>query len=156
MNNYWRTNYVGGQGDEFTFRYVITSGSKLTPGKMSRFGWGQMTPIEVDKISTNDKIYGQSHSANESERSFLNVDSRDVVLINWKRAQDNHGTIMCFMELNGKSENVKINTPLVQLDSVWLCDAMERNKLSLPVSGNGFSFFIKPFHILTIRINRSL
>ena len=28
MNNYWHTNYVAGQGGDFTFRYVLTSGEE--------------------------------------------------------------------------------------------------------------------------------
>ncbi len=29
MNNYWDTNYAAGQGGDFTFRYIVTSGRNL-------------------------------------------------------------------------------------------------------------------------------
>ena len=39
MNNYWDTNYAAGQGGDFTFRYVLTSGDRLDPASLSRLGW---------------------------------------------------------------------------------------------------------------------
>ena len=55
MNNYWYTNYVAGQGGDFTFRYVITSGRNLEPGQLSRLGWEEMTLLETNEIIENDK-----------------------------------------------------------------------------------------------------
>jgi alpha-mannosidase len=55
MNNYWDTNYAAGQGRDFTFRYVLTSGDHLPPASLSRLGWEEMTPAEVDKITSQDK-----------------------------------------------------------------------------------------------------
>jgi hypothetical protein len=37
MNNYWNTNYVAGQGGDFTFRYILTSASALDP--QPSHGW---------------------------------------------------------------------------------------------------------------------
>ena len=55
MNNYWDTNYAAGQGGDFTFRYVLTSGNNLEPGYLSRLGWEEMSPLEVDQITSQDK-----------------------------------------------------------------------------------------------------
>ena len=35
MNNYYYTNYATGQGGDFTFRYVLTSGNNLEPASLS-------------------------------------------------------------------------------------------------------------------------
>ena len=152
MNNYWKTNYVAAQGGEFTFRYLMTSGRALTPGKMSRFGWNEMTPIEVDRVTPNDAQYWRRSSVFSPEKSYVTVSSRNVVLSDWKRAENNRGTIMRFIEMNGTTDTVSVSTPLVRIDSVWKCDAVERDERRLPSTTTGFKFVIKPFRIETIRI----
>jgi alpha-mannosidase len=152
MNNYWNTNYVAAQGGKFTFRYVMTSGRDLTPAEMSRFGWNEMTPIEVDRVTPNDARYWRRSSMFKPEKSFLKMNSRDVVLSDWKRAQNNRGTIMRFIEMNGSTDTVRVSTPLVHIGSVWECDAMERDERKLTLTSSGFKFIIKPFQIETIRV----
>ncbi len=152
MNNYWNTNYVAAQGGKFTFRYVMTSGRDLTPAEMGWFGWNEMTPIEVDRVTPNDARYWRRSSMFKPEKSFLKMNSRDVVLSDWKRAQNNRGTIMRFIEMNGSTDTVCVSTPLVQVRSVWECDAMERDERKLPLTTSGFKFIIKPFQVETIRV----
>ena len=41
MNNYWDTNYAAGQGGDFTFRYVLTSGDHLQPARPEPPGVGR-------------------------------------------------------------------------------------------------------------------
>ena len=60
MNNYWDTNYAAGQGGEFTFRYVLTSGSNLAPAYLSRLGWEEMSPLEINQITSQDKALQHS------------------------------------------------------------------------------------------------
>jgi hypothetical protein len=55
MNNYYFTNYAAGQGGDFTFRYVLTSGRNLQPAHLSRLGREEMSPLEVDQITSQDK-----------------------------------------------------------------------------------------------------
>ena len=49
MENYWDTNYAAGQGGQFTFRYVLTSGDHLAPAAMTRLGWEEMAPPRSTK-----------------------------------------------------------------------------------------------------------
>jgi hypothetical protein len=54
MNNYWDTNYVAGQGGDFSFRYVITSASGIVAPTLTRMGWEALTPLETDEIKYQD------------------------------------------------------------------------------------------------------
>jgi hypothetical protein len=152
MNNYWHTNYAAGQGGDFTFRYVFTSGGELDPGQLSRAGWEEMTPLETNEIIQNDKEVSPPRPLNAAKDSFLQVSQSNVVLVNWKRAEDGEGTVMRFLEVAGKESTVDVQTPLLDVQSAWMCDAVERKQGPLSVSPHGFEFPVKPFQIVTVRL----
>jgi alpha-mannosidase len=152
MNNYWTTNYVGGQGGDFVFRYVLASGKNLSPVGLSRLGWEAMTDLEVNEIFPQDRVDDAPRPLPAAQSSFLQVDRTNIVLTAWKEAEDKKGTILRFTELNGESSKVKVTTPIVDLQSAWICNAVEECKSPLPVSQHAFTFDIKPFQIVTLRI----
>jgi len=152
MNNYWRVNYAGGQGGEFKFKYVLTSGSKIPNSGLSRFGWSEMTPFEVDLGNIDESVSKKRNLELKSEESYLDINSNDVILVNWKKAEDNTGTIMRFLEIGGKAEEVKVKIPLGKINSIFQCDAVERNIKTLPFTEDNFKFTIEPYQILTLRI----
>jgi hypothetical protein len=41
---------------------------------------------------------------------------------------------------------------LLQIQSAWLCNAVEDNVQPLSASGGDFTFSVKPFQIATVRI----
>jgi hypothetical protein len=152
MNNYWDTNYVAGQGGDFTFRYVFTSGREFQPGSLSRLGWEEMAPLEADLVTYLDKAVDAPRPLNGAEASFLQVDSPHVVLVTWKRAEDEHGTILRLVEVAGQTGTVKITAPLLPVKLAWLCNALEENQQPLAVSGHTVSFPVHPFQIVTVRV----
>ena len=152
MSNYWETNWAAGQGGEYTFRYAITSGRKLSSGALSRLGWEEMTPLEANEITPMDKAIAPPRPLDAVQNSFLEVDQPNVVLVTWKRAEDEQGTILRFVEVNGESATVKVDIPILNLQSAWLCNAMEKNQQPLEVSAHAFQFPIKPFQIVTVRL----
>jgi len=152
MNNYWWTNYVAGQGGDFTFRYVVTSAKSLSPGELSRLGWEEMTPLETNEIIENDKEISPPRPLNKARESFLQVDQSNVILVNWKAAEDGHGTILRFLEVAGNSNQVEVQIPILQVQSAWLCNAMEENQHSLETTAHGLAFAVKPFQIVTVRV----
>ncbi|MGA3325120.1 MAG: polysaccharide lyase family protein, partial [Terriglobia bacterium] len=83
MNNYWDTNYAAGQGGDFTFRYVLTSGDHLQTASLSRLGWEEVTPAEVDQIIPQDKALDSPRPLDGAQGSFLQVDQPNVVLVTW-------------------------------------------------------------------------
>ena len=76
----------------------------------------------------------------------------DAVLVTWKRAEDGQGTILRFVEVAGKESVIEVQSPLFQVKSAWLNDALERKQGPLQVLPYGFRFSIKPFQIVTIRL----
>ena len=75
MNNYWDTNYAAGQGGDFTFRYVLTSGNNLPPAYLSRLGREEMSPLEVDQITSQDKAINSPRPLDSAQGSFLQCGS---------------------------------------------------------------------------------
>ena len=152
MNNYWETNFPAGQGGDYAFRYVVASGRNLSPGTLSRFGWEEMSPIEASEIKPQDKAVNPPRPLDASEGSFLRIDQPNVVLVTWKVAEDDQGTILRLLETDGRSGTAKIEIPILNLRSAYLCDAMERNQQPIPVSEHGLEIPVKPFGILTVRL----
>jgi len=156
MNNYWDTNYRGGQGGVFTFRYIMTSGKTFDPPFLSRLGWEEITPLESDEIIPQDKALNTPRPLKGTEDSFLTVSNPDVLLETWKQAEDGTGTIMRFLNLSGQPGRIHVTTPLVNIQSAWLCNAMEANRRQLAVTDpHGFAFSIKPHKIVTVRVKGS-
>jgi len=152
MNNYYFTNYAAGQGGEFTFRYVLSSGKNLEPAYLSRLGREEMSPLEVDQITPQDKAINSARPLDSAQLSFLQVRQPDVVLETWKMAEDGQGTILRFLEVAGKESEVEVKTPILEVKSAWTCDALERKQEPLSVSSHGFEFTVKPFQIVTVRL----
>lgn len=85
------------------------------------------------------------------EKSFVAVDSENVVLEAVKKAEKGEGTILRFYECHGvrDSVSVKVDLPFKKVQEV---DLME-DRISDVASKNGeFSFDIKPFEIKTFRL----
>jgi alpha-mannosidase len=153
MNNYWDTNYRAAQGGDFTFRYVFTSSSKLDVAALSRLGWEESTPLEVDQITSQDKALNLPRPLDGKQASFLQVNQPNVLLLTWKQAEDAQGNILRFLDLGGEAAPTEVTIPLLDVQSAWSCNAMEANQQSLPLtSGHGFRFEIKPHQILTVRV----
>ena len=174
MNNYWDTNYRAAQGGHFSFHYVITSAGATNAAELSRIGWEEITPLESDIVTTQDKALGlpAANQANSSiqapdraaernpsegldgkQGSFLDVQDPNVMLETWKPAEDGNGTILRFVDLGGMERTVTVRTPFVHLGQVWQSDAVERGQAALPVEGrNQFRFTIQPHEIVTVRV----
>ncbi len=152
MNNYTPEGYLAGQGGEFTFRYTLTSGNDLDLAKLGHLGWEAMSPLEVNEIRPNDKVIQASSRLNSVQTSLLQIDQLNVSLITWKLAENGEGTILRFLELSGGATKVRVTVPIVEVESAWLCNAVEDNQKALPVFSDGFFFEIKPFQIVTVRL----
>jgi hypothetical protein len=174
MNNYWDTNYRAGQGGHFSFHYVITSAGATNAADLSRVGWEEITPLESDIITTQDKALGvpaaiQANSSTQApngaaernpsngldgkQGSFLDVQDPNIMLQTWKPAEDGNGSILRFVDLGGAERAVTVRTPFVHLAQVWQTDAVERGQTALPVEGhNQFRFNIQPHEIVTVRV----
>lgn len=152
MNNYWHTNYRAGQGGTFTFRYVITSDRHLDPAALSRMGWESMDAPAVDVVAPNDKAGNPAEPLPGTETSFLRIDSPNVLLVTWKRAEDGNGTILRLKEIAGENESAVVDLPYAQIRSAQRCNAVEDNLHDSPHTARQVSLTFKPHQVLTLRL----
>lgn len=156
LNNYWHTNYRGEQGGDFTFRYVLTSGLHLSPADLARLGRSAMTPLEAQKVVDQDKFRNPARALAPAATGFLEVSAPDVVVENWKAANDGEGTIVRLLEVDGQATTARLTFPLFSLQHAWVANAAEENQNEIPVSGSSVDISIKPHQILTLRVVASM
>jgi hypothetical protein len=153
MNNYWHTNYRAAQGGTFRFRYLITSAATTDAPSLSRLGWEEVTPLEHDRIRSQDKALDLAEPLPGSKFSFLSVNDPDVLVDTWKPAEDGHGTILRLIDLGGVTRTFFIETPLIGLSKVVRTDAVERDDAPIQTDNlHTFRVEIHPPQILTLRL----
>ena len=152
LNNYWHTNFRRVQSGDFTFRYVVTSGAKLSGGELGRLGRSAMTPIEIRHLIGNDKYDNPARPLSPAPASFLRVSDPDAVVVDWKEAENSQGTILRLLEVGGRSAHAVISLPVFVLQKVMLDNAAEQDQSSLPASGHSFTVDLKPHQIMTLRL----
>jgi hypothetical protein len=52
----------------------------------------------------------------------------------------------------GQAGTVEIQIPILGIQAAWMCNAMEENQQSLPITSHGLTFPVKPFQIVTVRV----
>jgi alpha-mannosidase len=124
MNNYWFTNYRAGQGGHFRFRYLVTSAPSTDPIQLSRMGWEEMTPLETDEVTSQDKALNRQRPLDGKQGSFLDVQDPNVLLETWKTAEDGNGTILRFLDFGGTTRTVTVETQPLHIDEAWQTDAV--------------------------------
>ncbi len=154
MNNYWHTNYRASQGGNFRFRFVVTSAASTDPIALSRMGWEEETPFEVDEVQSQDQAIELPRPLSGQQGSFLTIDDPDVVLSTWKAAEDGDGTILRLIDLGAAPRTVNISTPLLAIDKAFETDAVERNQKPLEIHSGAVSVEIHSHEIVTIRLFR--
>ncbi len=153
MNNYWSTNYDAEQGGRTRFRYLITSARSTDVATLSRLGWEEATPFELDEVTTQDKALDTPRPWDGKIGSFLDVDDPDVLAEDWKPAEDGDGTILRLLDLGGDARTITVRVPMLALTRVVQTDAVERDKETLPLAGpHAFQVTINPHEIVTVRM----
>ena len=153
MNNYWHTNFRRVQSGDFVFRYVITSGHDLPPAELARLGRAAMTPLEIGELTHNDKFGDPERPLTTVPTSFLRLDAPDIVVENWKRADDGRGTVVRLLETSGISGTARVDFPLFTVDQAWRTSAAENDQQPLAINGHSVDLgLIKPHEIVSVRI----
>ena len=152
MNNYWDTNYRAAQGGEFVFRYVVSSDRSLDPQVLTRLGWDSLRPVELDYVVGQDKVGNPERPLPAEGTSFLEVDQPNVVLVNWKDAEDGEGAILRLVETSGRETTASLRFPRLAVKSAQLCNGVEDNLRSLCAGANSLSLSFHPYEVLTVRI----
>jgi hypothetical protein len=171
MNNYWDTNYRIAQGGHFQFHYVVTSAPSTDVSSLSRMGWEEITPLEADIVTAQDKAIALSENTqgdalsrmgvkrnaevalDGKQESLMDIADPNILLQTWKIAEDGNGTVLRFLDLGGTERTVTVQLPLLELKHATLTDAVERDQNPLNLVGDhGFRFTIQHNEIVTVRI----
>jgi len=148
MNNYWGTNFVSGQGGDFTFRYEITSGPEFDAAALTRTGWEALTPLESTRVNPASFTAGPLP---QDQASVLDIGGADVAAVTWKLAEDGRGSILRLQEIGGRTGQVRVVSEFLQFEKVWRCSVLEDDCEQLPVK-DGVQLPVKPFEIITLRL----
>lgn len=153
MNNYWDTNYRASQGGQFLFRYVLTSNGALRPWELSRMGWEYLRPAEANLIMSQEKMSNPERPLPAGGASFLESDQPNIVLINWKRAENGKGMILRLYETAGKETTTSLRFPLTRVRQASRCTAVEDDLEDLAASGGtSIGLHFKPHEVVTVRL----
>ena len=152
MNNYWHTNFRRVQSGDFTFRYAVTSARDLAPAELARLGRAAATPLELGELVPNDKFDDPERPLPPNPTSFLEVDAPNLVVENWKAADDGKGTIVRLLETGGSAVTAHLAFPMFEIASAWRANAAEENQRALRPSGHSLTIDVKPHEIVSVRI----
>jgi alpha-mannosidase len=144
MNNYWHTNYLAGQGGQYTFRFAITSRAKSDRTASARFGAEVSNPLVGVAVDANPtgKLPGGAIS-------LVSVAEPNVMVIGTKLSETGKGLIVRLWEVEGKATTAHIKldpclgatkaraTNLVEVPSEAL--DIRDNTVTLPIRGSGLA-----------------
>ncbi|MDT8070267.1 MAG: polysaccharide lyase family protein [Terriglobia bacterium] len=150
MNNYWGTNFPAWQGGDYTFRYVITSGTSPKPVEAERFGTEAMTPLETTELPAS---IGPSQLP-LTEAGLVEIDNPKVAISTWKMAEDGKGTVLRLQETSGTvCPHVWIRSDYFKFAHVWRATALEDKLEEIPIrDGGDIELSLQPFETLTLRV----
>jgi hypothetical protein len=140
--------------DSLHFRYVITSAASTDPVALSRLGWEETTPLEIDEVQPQDQSWIRPRPLNGKQGTFLQVADARLLLMAWKPAEDGRGTILRFLDLGGSKRRVSVGIPILNLETVQLTDAIERDlpSASLNHDQHQFELEVGRNEIISVRI----
>lgn len=149
MNNYWGTNFPAWQGGDFTFRYAVTSNPRLDPEPFTRFASNALVPLERDDVAGSS----DSGPLPAQQANLLTIDTPNVSLVTWKRAEDGHGTILRLQETAGQAASIAVHSEFLNFQHAWLCNLLEDNQSEIALHGDTLEVPVKPFQVLTLRLD---
>ena len=152
MNNYWNGNYQAGQSGQVKFRYVLTSTNHFSPAAFTKLGWESMEPLETNRIIPPDKVDDPAKLLPAGGASFLEIDGDDVVLTDWKLAENGKGTIVRLEEIGGNPADATIRIPRRRLLAATLSNAVEDDLHKLDVQSNTVHVHLNPYQVVTLRL----
>jgi len=109
MNNYWFTNYLAGQGGDFTFRFSITSRAKSDPVASARFGWEVASPLIAVPVEANPNGPLAAPSG-----SLIEIAEPNVFLVGAKKAEASDALVLRLWEVSGKATTAHVRVPLLK------------------------------------------
>jgi alpha-mannosidase len=111
-----------------------------------------MEPAELDYVLPQDKLGDPDRPLPAEGTSFLQIDAPNIVLVDWKLAEDGKGTILRLQETAGQSTEATVQLPHTIIGSASFCNAAEDNLRALDVTTHGVRLAFSPYEVLTVRL----
>ncbi len=145
--NNFRTNFHANQPGQIVLRYSLTThrGDWLAGGARD-FGWRVCNPLfPVVTLQAQDGLL-------PTKQSFCAIDKHNVILLTIKQAEDDNGLIVRLFETEGKSVDVKLTLPFLNIAKAILTSVVEEDKYLLSSDLHSFKVAIEPWSLATIRL----
>jgi alpha-mannosidase len=97
LNNYWVTNFKASQEGELRWSYSITSAADNSDTYATQFGWGERVPLKSRVLFPTKDL----EKSALTDRSFINIDVPNLLLVNATPSLDGQGIILLLRELEG-------------------------------------------------------
>ena len=125
-----------------TFRYAL----------MPHAGSLQQAGIVQEGYRFNVPLLIWRTSANPSETSFFSIDQPSVVIDTIKKAEDSDSIILRLYEAHGVQATARLSSSL-PVTSAARCNLLEIEDQQVEWADGGATFHIRPFQILTLKLN---
>ncbi len=152
MDNYDGDDERPFQGGSFTFHYAITSAAEFQPGPLARFGKEEDDPIEVSVVTPADKQVWGPEPLDGQEAGFIEIDQKEIILSDWKGAEDGRGQILGFYNTSDQSVQAHVAFPKFQFERAFQCNAVEADQKEIEPQGGGLEITLQPHEIRTLRV----
>jgi len=96
-------------------------------------------------------IQADAKGALPSEYSFLKISPHNLILSALKKAEDSEAVILRFFETKGEATEAEVEL-FKAIKRLTLVDLLEREQGELPFEGNRFRLEVKPFEIVTLKL----
>jgi hypothetical protein len=147
MNNYWFTNYLAGQGGDFTFRFAITSRPKADNVASARFGWGVSSPLLAFPVRANPRGKLPAPAA-----SLIEIAEPNVLLVGLKRAEADQSLVLRLWEVAGRATTAQVRLPLLAVRKASSCNLVEEPQATLEVHQSAVAVPVRGFGLQTLRV----
>ena len=102
----------------------------------------------------NQKAYAVVGTDKNKEKSFINIDKKNVIIETIKYAEDKDGIIIRVFECENSLTKAKITINDLDIKGIEECNLIEQFEQNIPVNNNSFEFTIKPYEVKTFRVKR--
>ncbi len=102
LNNYWVTNFKASQQGELRWSYTISSVSDSSDMAATKIGWGRTTPL-ISRVLLPK--FG-SQTTRLEERSLIDLNAPDLLLVDASISMDGSGVILHVREVGGNQARV--------------------------------------------------
>ncbi len=147
MNNYWFTNYLAGQGGDYTFRFSITSRKTADRVASARFGWAASNPLLAVPVEANP-----SGPLADSAGSLVLVEEANVIVVGARRAMEGDGLVLRLWELTGKPTVAHVKLPSIPAKKATACNLVEEPQGPLEIRDGVIAVPIRASGLATVRV----